>query len=158
MQNGRVVELLSGANPPELTLKVLAFSGRQSTAAPTAVSEEAIQQRVKQLVHSSPVMAFIKGPDPPSSSSPGTPAAPQCGFSRRFIELLKGQGIQFASFNILSDPAIREGVKKYANWPTYPQLFIKGELVGGLDVCTELAETGELRTMVPAECLTGADA
>lgn len=85
------------------------------------------------------------------ADSPGTPAAPQCGFSRRFVELLKGQGIQFGSFNILADPQVRDGLKKYSNWPTYPQLFVNGELVGGLDVCTELAESGELRDMVPTE-------
>lgn len=88
-------------------------------------------------------MAFIKG----------TPAAPQCGFSRRFVELLKKEKITFGSFNILSDPGVRDGLKKFSNWPTYPQLYVNGELVGGLDVCTELAEQGELRTMIPSDYL-----
>jgi len=102
-----------------------------------------VRERIVALLASAKVMAFIKG----------TPAAPQCGFSRRFVEMLKKQGIQFGSFNVLSDAAIRDGLKKFSNWPTYPQLYINSELVGGLDVCTELADSGELKAMVPADYL-----
>jgi len=83
-------------------------------------------------------MAFIKG----------TPAVPQCGFSAKFVNILKELGVQYGSFNILSDSVIREGLKKYSNWPTYPQLYVNGELVGGLDIVKQLAEEGELIKMI----------
>lgn len=149
------METVKGANPPELTSKAHALIARHS--APSSASathttptpsetetDAALNARILGLLKSAKVMAFIKG----------TPSAPQCGFSRKFVELLKKEKITFGAFNILSDPAIRDGLKKYSNWPTYPQLYINGELVGGLDVCTQLAEQGELRGMVPPDYLT----
>jgi len=144
LKNGTTVDTLRGANPPELTKIVATFS--QSAAVPPGLGEasqiqapqENLNDRIKNLLNSSKVMGFIKG----------TPSAPQCGFSSKFCTILKEQGIQFSTFNILSDQAIREGLKKYSNWPTYPQLYINGELVGGLDIVKELAEQGELLQMV----------
>ncbi|MCA9547413.1 MAG: Grx4 family monothiol glutaredoxin, partial [Myxococcales bacterium] len=83
-----------------------------------------VQQRIHQMVTTYPVMLFMKG----------TPDAPQCGFSNMAANILKDLGVQFAAFNVLSDPAVRQGIKDYADWPTIPQLYVKGEFVGGSDI------------------------
>eukprot|EP01123_Difflugia_compressa_P011432 TRINITY_DN4556_c0_g1_i1.p1 TRINITY_DN4556_c0_g1~~TRINITY_DN4556_c0_g1_i1.p1 ORF type:complete len:222 (-),score=45.86 TRINITY_DN4556_c0_g1_i1:51-716(-) len=142
LKNGVKVETLKGANPAEVTKLVASLSHSTTTATATdSVTQPAVQEdlneRIKALINSAKVMAFIKG----------TPALPQCGFSSKFCAILRELGIQYSTFNILSDPAIREGIKKYSNWPTFPQLYIKGELVGGLDIVKELAEQGELLNM-----------
>lgn len=75
----------------------------------------------------------------------GTPDDPQCGFSWKVVDILRGLGAAFGSFDILSDEEMRQAVKEYSNWPTYPQLYVNGKLVGGCDIVTEMAETGELK-------------
>jgi len=102
----------------------------------------AINERLKSLIISSPVMLFMKG----------SPDEPKCGFSNQIVALLNDHGVRFGSFNILSDNAVREGLKEYSSWPTYPQLYVSGELIGGLDIVKELAENNELRSTIPAEC------
>merc|ERR1719333_258831 len=79
----------------------------------------------------------------------GNPTEPRCGFSRQIVELLKSQKVVYDHFDILTDPAVRQGLKKFSNWPTYPQLYAKGKLVGGLDVVKELIEDEELLDMLP---------
>ena len=74
----------------------------------------------------------------------GQPSNPRCGFSRQMIALLDESGVPYDSFNILEDNEVRQGLKEFSNWPTYPQLYVKGELIGGLDICKELAEDGDL--------------
>jgi len=97
---------------------------------------EELNARLHKLINQSHVMLFMKG----------GPSKPQCGFSRKMVELLTKAGfLDFGFFDILTDLEVREGLKKYSNWPTYPQLYIGGELVGGLDVVTELIESGELK-------------
>lgn len=87
-------------------------------------------------------MVFIKGPA----------SSPFCGFSQRIVKTLnKYDGVTFGHFDILSDDAVREGLKKYSNWPTYPQLYVNGELVGGIDIVEELDEAGELEEVLKAE-------
>jgi Grx4 family monothiol glutaredoxin len=81
----------------------------------------------------------------------GAPAAPQCGFSRQIVDILNKEGIKFHSFNILDDEEVRQGLKEYSNWPTYPQLYVKGKLIGGLDIVREMAEEGELKSVIPVE-------
>ena len=81
----------------------------------------------------------------------GEPAAPRCGFSSKIVALLNDEKVKFSSFDILTDNAVREGLKSYSNWPTYPQLYVQGKLVGGLDIVKELKEEGELATMIPAD-------
>jgi monothiol glutaredoxin len=78
----------------------------------------------------------------------GSPTAPQCGFSASAAGILQGYGKPFAHVNVLADPDIREGVKSYTNWPTIPQVFIKGEFVGGADILRQLHDSGELKTMI----------
>ena len=78
----------------------------------------------------------------------GTPEAPMCGFSAQVVQVLKAHGIRYGSRNVLEDWDIREGIKKFANWPTIPQLYINKELVGGSDIMMEMFESGELQPMV----------
>jgi len=137
LKNGEAVHTLKGANPPELTSFARSFC-QDEQAKPAPVPVESLQDKLKRLIGSSKVVAFIKG----------TPTQPQCGFSRQFCAILNDQGIQYGSFNILSDQEVRDGLKKMVNWPTYPMLFINSELVGGLDVIKELAADGELLAMV----------
>ena len=78
----------------------------------------------------------------------GTPLFPQCGFSARVVQILKHAGVPFGSVNVLENPEIREGIKAFSNWPTIPQLFIKGEFIGGCDIVTEMFQTGELQALL----------
>jgi Grx4 family monothiol glutaredoxin len=94
--------------------------------------------RLEKLLHSEPVMLIMKG----------TPDEPQCGFSRKVVEALRKEGIVFGSFNILEDEGVRQGLKEYSNWPTYPQLYAQGELVGGCDIVLDMAESAELKSTV----------
>lgn len=98
--------------------------------------------RLETLLHSEPVMLFMKG----------TPDEPQCGFSRKVVEALRREGIGFGSFNILGDEGVRQGLKEYSNWPTYPQLYAQGELVGGCDIVIEMGESGELKSTIEEMC------
>jgi monothiol glutaredoxin len=98
-----------------------------------------IQKEIQDLVTSNRVVLFMKG----------TPQFPQCGFSSAAAQMLKSSGYpNFASVNVLADNEIREGVKQYANWPTIPQLYIDGEFVGGADIMREMAQSGELQTLL----------
>lgn len=93
-----------------------------------------LNTRISNLINSAPIMLFMKG----------TPDMPQCGFSANVCKILNHLGVSYSSFNILSDMDIREGVKQFSNWPTYPQLYVKGQLIGGNDIVTEMMESGEL--------------
>lgn len=93
-----------------------------------------ISARVKNLINTAPIFLFMKG----------TPDMPQCGFSANVIKILNHHHVSYKTFNILSDGEIRDGVKQYSNWPTYPQLYVKGQLIGGNDIVTELMQNGEL--------------
>ncbi|MBC7713518.1 MAG: Grx4 family monothiol glutaredoxin [Rhizobacter sp.] len=99
-----------------------------------------VPTRVKNLINAAPIFLFMKG----------TPDMPQCGFSANVVKILNHHGVSFKTFNILSDMDIREGVKQFSNWPTYPQLYVKGQLVGGNDIITELMQNGELEDVLKA--------
>lgn len=96
---------------------------------PFQIAEAAFNESLRALVHSAPVLLFMKG----------TPQDPKCGFSKKTVKLLRDHQIAFSSFDILSDDQVRQGLKKFSNWPTYPQLYVKGKLVGGLDILNEMA-------------------
>lgn len=96
--------------------------------------KEDLESRLKKLSDSSDVMVFMKG----------DPESPRCRFSRRLVELLKGEGVKFGSFDVLGDEEVRQGMKKFSDWPTFPQVYAKGRFVGGLDVLVGLQEAGEL--------------
>jgi len=97
-----------------------------------------LSTRLNNLVNSAPIMLFMKG----------TPDMPQCGFSANVCKILNHVGVSYNTFNILSDMDIREGLKELSKWPTYPQLYVKGQLVGGNDIITEMMNNGELQDVL----------
>lgn len=165
-KEGKSVDTLEGANPASLANKVAKLAGPANvaeSAAPASLgvaagpavlekvqelarqngssaaeSATALNKRLEQLVNSHPVILFMKG----------NPEEPRCGFSRRVVDILKQEGVEFGSFDILSDDAVREGLKKFSNWPTFPQLYCKGELLGGCDIVIAMHESGELKDVL----------
>ena len=137
--DGSVANKIEGAHLiPTLTQAVqqLAVSSAGSGTTPNADAEQAaLTARLDGLIRSAPVMLFMKG----------SPTAPRCGFSRQAVELLQEEQIPFGSFDILSDDAVRQGLKKHSDWPTYPQLYVRGELMGGLDILKEMKEESSLQ-------------
>ncbi|MFC5476454.1 Grx4 family monothiol glutaredoxin [Paraherbaspirillum soli] len=100
-----------------------------------------VQAWIKETVTNNPVVLFMKG----------TAQFPQCGFSGRAIQLLKTSGVDnIVTVNVLEDPAVRQGIKDYSNWPTIPQLYVKGEFIGGSDIMNEMFESGELQALLKA--------
>ena len=100
--------------------------------------DENTRQRIQTEVDKNDVLLFMKG----------TPVFPQCGFSAAVIQVLSHLQVKFNSVNVLEDMDIREGIKHYSDWPTIPQLYVKGEFVGGCDIIREMFETGELSTLL----------
>jgi monothiol glutaredoxin len=94
-----------------------------------------VQDRIKTEVESNDVVLFMKG----------TPGMPQCGFSATVVKMLDHLGVKYKGVNVLADAEIREGIKQFSNWPTIPQLYVKGEFVGGCDIVREMFENGELK-------------
>ncbi len=97
-----------------------------------------ILETIKEQIENNPILIYMKG----------SPDQPQCGFSAQATQMLKECGEKFAFIDILANPEIRANLPQYSNWPTFPQLFIEGELVGGCDIVTEMYETGELEPIV----------
>jgi monothiol glutaredoxin len=112
------------------------------------MSETDIQQWIKQAVSDNEVVLFMKG----------TPQFPQCGFSSQVVQILDHVGIPFVGVNVLEDDDVRQGIKDYTNWPTVPQLYIKGEFVGGCDIIREMFENGELKTHFESAGVAAAEA
>jgi monothiol glutaredoxin len=98
----------------------------------------AINDRIANDIAANDVVLYMKG----------TPVFPQCGFSAAVVQILTGLGVKFKAFDVLADPALREGIKAFSNWPTIPQLYVKGEFVGGCDIVREINATGELKTLL----------
>lgn len=94
-----------------------------------------VQDRIQQEISGTPVVLFMKG----------SPVFPQCGFSAAVVQILSQLGVKFKGVDVLSDPQVRQGIKEFSSWPTIPQLYVKGEFVGGCDIIREMYETGELQ-------------
>jgi monothiol glutaredoxin len=94
--------------------------------------------RIQAEITENPVMLYMKG----------NAMFPQCGFSARVVQILTHMGVPFKTANVLEDAALRDGIKQFSNWPTIPQLYVKGEFVGGCDIVTEMFQSGELATML----------
>ncbi|KAL4799901.1 thioredoxin-like protein [Aspergillus venezuelensis] len=119
--------------PATATQAPVAGSASGAIGAPALTpeqSKEALFARLAELVKAAPVMLFMKG----------TPSAPQCGFSRQLVGILRERSVKYGFFNILADEDVRQGLKEFADWPTFPQLWVSGELVGGLDIVKEELE------------------
>ncbi|KAF6142032.1 hypothetical protein GIB67_038000 [Kingdonia uniflora] len=167
-QDGKQIDTLEGANPSSLANKIAKVAGSDSpgiSAAPASLGMAAgpmvletvrefvkensshaenqsqsgvtdpLEKQLHQLLNSHPVMLFMKG----------SPEEPQCGFSQKVVSILNEEGVKFGSFDILKDNKVREGLKKFSNWPTFPQLYFKGELLGGCDIVIAMQESGELK-------------
>lgn len=169
-----VVDKLQGANAPELANKVSKWSTINAVTVPMAAAAAAVagppttqeditkqsvvpaapptqscsiqqiekpqsetdhNKELAQLINQSPIMLFIKG----------NPKDPCCGFSRKVVDVLNAEGVKFGSFDVLSDDAVRQGLKEFSNWPTFPQLYVQGELLGGCDIVSEMHQSGELK-------------
>ncbi|CAD6195879.1 unnamed protein product [Caenorhabditis auriculariae] len=146
-RKSKEVARVNGYNPAEIKEKALLTSSQisASDALPAAgdahISKEALNEKLKKLINHSPLMIFIKG----------KPDAPKCGFSRQLIQLLDENNLQYGSFDILSNEDVRQGLKEYSNWPTYPQLYLNGELLGGLDVIKAELEDPEFVKSLPTK-------
>ena len=100
--------------------------------------------RIKDEITTNDVVLFMKG----------TPVFPQCGFSAAVVEVLDNLGVRFKGVNVLADPGIRQGIKEFSDWPTIPQLYVKGEFLGGCDIVREMFETGELEQVLKDKGVT----
>ena len=102
------------------------------------MSDATVTERIKRDITENPVLLYMKG----------TPVFPQCGFSAAVVQILTTVGVKFKGIDVLADPEIREGIKEFSNWPTIPQLYVKGEFIGGCDIVREMFETGELKQLL----------
>ncbi len=102
------------------------------------MTNDPVSERIQQEISANPVLLFMKG----------TPSFPQCGFSAAVVQILSRAGVQFKGIDVLTDPGLREGIKRFSNWPTIPQLYVKGEFIGGCDIVREMYESGELATLL----------
>jgi Grx4 family monothiol glutaredoxin len=124
---GKVVDRIDGTDPAKIAEKVKTHVNGPNDAA-------SLEERLKSLINQAPVMLFMKGDR----------NTPKCGFSRQMIQILNDTGVAYETFDILTDEEVRQGLKTYSDWPTYPQLYVKGELIGGLDIVKEMQAGGEL--------------
>jgi monothiol glutaredoxin len=136
-QNTRIYPALIGCDYPDWPHKQLPF---EQPLLNIEVDKMDVLDTIKQQISENAVILYMKG----------SPSAPQCGFSQRASQALMACGQRFAYVDILSNPEIRAELPKYANWPTFPQLWVKGELIGGCDIITEMNEKGELKPLVDA--------
>ncbi|MBS0517311.1 MAG: Grx4 family monothiol glutaredoxin [Proteobacteria bacterium] len=112
------------------------------------MSEPQVFERIRDEIAKNDVLLFMKG----------TPVFPQCGFSAAVVDVLSQLGVKFHGINILADQDLRQGIKDFSQWPTIPQLYVKGEFVGGCDIVREMFETGELEQMLKEKGVALADA
>ncbi len=108
--------------------------------------DQTVQQRIKDDITGNDVVLYMKG----------SPVFPQCGFSAAVVQILTHLGVKFKGVDVLSDPSIRQGIKEFSNWPTIPQLYVKGEFVGGCDIIREMFQTGELQEMMQTKGIKAA--
>ncbi|GAV91205.1 Thioredoxin domain-containing protein/Glutaredoxin domain-containing protein [Cephalotus follicularis] len=171
LKDGKLVDTLEGADPSSLANKVAKVAGSINpddpaapaslgmAAGPTVLETikefakengssqvekqvkpahgDALKKRLQQLIDSHPIMLFMKG----------NPEEPECGFSKKVVDILKDEKVKFGTFDVLTDSEVREGLKKFSNWPTFPQLYCKGELLGGCDIAIAMHESGELKAV-----------
>jgi len=100
-----------------------------------------VSEQIKKDINENDVVLYMKG----------TPVQPMCGFSAMTVQILSHMGVKFKGVNVLEDPALRQGIKEFANWPTIPQLYVKGEFIGGCDIVREMYESGELEELLKSK-------
>jgi monothiol glutaredoxin len=124
-------QMLSSSSHPD-------FAPKKKAIPTSSATEAEIFKKIETAVKSHRVFLFMKG----------VPAMPQCGFSNKVVQILSAYNVEYGSFNVLDDMEVREAVKKYSNWPTFPQLYVDGELVGGADILTQLHNNSELASIL----------
>ncbi|XP_062535944.1 glutaredoxin 3 [Armigeres subalbatus] len=134
---GTAVDRIDGVNIAALTTMCRKLAGGTGD---NVGSGGSLEDRLKALINRANVMIFMKGDR----------NTPRCGFSKQLIAIINETGVQYDTFDILSDEEVRQGLKTYSDWPTYPQVYVKGELIGGLDIIKELLAGGELNTTLNA--------
>lgn len=135
IKNSVVIDRVDGVNPAVLVEKIKQHLPKKSSGSiQETKSEINLDDRLKKLINQAPCMLFMKGDR----------KVPRCGFSRTIVGILDSLNTDYQTFDILQDNVVREGLKKFSNWPTYPQLYLNGELLGGLDIVKEMVESGEL--------------
>jgi len=139
LKDSNIIDRVDGANAPALTEKIKQHLKNKDPLLLVIKTKESLEERLKKLINQAPCMLFMKG----------NPANPRCGFSRTIVSILDNYKTDYKSFDILQDNDVREGLKKFSNWPTYPQLYLNGELIGGLDIVKEMDESSELESMLP---------
>jgi len=140
MEGGKVLDRIEGAKVADMTLKVRELADKVALKAKSAPLTAAKADRdFKKLINAAPAMLFMKG----------SPSAPECKFSRATVELLGSVNAEYGHFDILRDDEVRQGLKEFSNWPTFPQFYVNGDLIGGLDILKEMQENGELESTVP---------
>ncbi len=102
------------------------------------MNDKSVHDRIREEIDSNDIVLFMKG----------TPVFPQCGFSAAVVQALTLLGVKFKGIDVLQDPSLREGIKEFSNWPTIPQLYVKGEFIGGCDIVREMYESGELKQLM----------
>uniref|UniRef100_A0A2M4APH6 Putative glutaredoxin-related protein n=1 Tax=Anopheles triannulatus TaxID=58253 RepID=A0A2M4APH6_9DIPT len=135
---GTAIDRIDGVDVGALSSKARKYAGACAAAAvgsSNSTSSGNLEERLKQLINRSKVMIFMKGDR----------NTPRCGFSKQLIAIINDTGVEYDTFDILTDEAVRQGLKTFSNWPTYPQVYVNGELIGGLDIIKELLEGGELK-------------
>lgn len=130
-QNNKAVHRIDGIDIADLTATTKKLAGASE-------SSGSLEDRLNALINKSKVMVFMKGDR----------AAPKCGFSRTLIQILNETNIPYETFDILTDDEVRQGLKTFSDWPTYPQVYVKGELQGGLDIIKEMQASGELMNIL----------
>ncbi|XP_075155874.1 glutaredoxin 3 [Haematobia irritans] len=131
---GTAIDRVDGVDIASLTSKCKKLGAN-------ATSDQPLEERLKALINKAPLMIFMKGDR----------NAPRCGFSKQMIAIVNEIGIPYETFDILSDEEVRQGLKTYSDWPTYPQVYVKGELIGGLDIIKELKANNELEQTLKGE-------
>ncbi|KAI7902466.1 thioredoxin-like protein [Cokeromyces recurvatus] len=136
VQENKVLDKIEGAKAAELSNLVSKYAASQNK--PSINNDNELEFRLRDLIYRDYIMVFMKG----------VPEKPRCGFSKQVIELLDGLNVKYSTFNILSDEQVRQGLKVFSDWPTYPQIYVKGELIGGLDLLKEMIQSGEFQQMI----------
>ena len=142
-RRGKAVDRVDGVNAVDVTKKVKAHANDPTAdlPAPPAAPKEDLNSKLKRLINTRKCMLFMKG----------NPDEPKCGFSKQTVAIFKQLNAEYGTFDILEDDEVRQGLKSYSNWPTFPQLYIDGELIGGLDIIKEMVESGDLQSMIPTK-------
>lgn len=135
VRGGKAIDRIDGVDIAALTAKC------QSLAGVVEDAKTSLNDRLNQLINRAELMVFIKGDR----------NTPRCGFSKQLIVILNDSGVAYDTFDILSDEDVRQGLKTYSDWPTYPQVYVKGSLIGGLDIIKELKEGNELESALRGE-------